>query len=157
MKLRRAALAALALLTIFLGANLYTATSRFVTAFDTYNRLELRLDRFAFGGPDAPVSIDLTIGNPTRDRFIVRALEVRLDAGARRVGGGDMRREIAFAPGQYETLRVDAAINDRTYVGQLRGQAIDWGVSGRVLVELGHGVEAVWIPFATRYVTEAGT
>jgi hypothetical protein len=154
---RRAGMSALALVAVFFGINLYSATSGFVTAYDTYDRLELRLTRFAYSSADQPVDIGFEIVNPTAQTVQVATIEVFIDAGVHRVGGGTANPRERFEPGQAETFAIEGDINDSDYVARLNGQQITWGVSGRVLVELHPGLDSVWIPFSGSYDTEPVT
>ena len=157
MTVRRAGLAALALLAVIFGYNLYSAASGFVTAYDTYDRLEMRLARFNYTNPNAPIDIGFEIANPTGETVQVTTIEVFVDAGVHRVGGGTLTPRQRFEPNYREIFAIDGNIDDTDYVTRLNGQQITWGVSGRVLVQLHAGLDPVWIPFAGSYVSEPGS
>jgi hypothetical protein len=80
---------------------------------------------------------------------------VFINAGVHRVGGGTLSPGQRFTAGQQETFAIQGDINDTDYVSRLAGQPINWGISGRILVQLHTGLDPVWIPFAGSYVTEA--
>lgn len=155
MTLRRAGLAALALAAVFFGANLYAATSGYVTAFDTYDRVQMRLASFDYTSPEQPVAIGFEVGNPTGQTIEITTIEVYIDVGVHRVGGGTINPRQTFAPGQTQTFAIAGDINDPGYIARNAGSRVDWGVSGRILVTLHAGVDPVWIPFAGRTVTGA--
>jgi hypothetical protein len=151
----RAALAVLGILAIVLGINLVSATNRFVTAYDAYDAVRLELVEFDYTSPDEPVRTVVTITNPTGITIDVRAIELRLDAGIRRVGGGETRVTVPPAPEDRETFRLDPGevqqfeivlnIDDRTYVRDLGNTEIDWRVTGRFQVKLDEGIDEEWI------------
>ena len=155
MTLRRAGLGALALVAALFGYNLVTATNGFVTAYDTYDRLAISLARFDYSAPEAPIAIGIAIGNPTDQTVEIRTIEVFINAGVHRVGGGTLSPGQRFEPGRQATYAIEGDINDTDYVARLAGQPISWGISGRILVQLHSGLDPVWIPFAGSYVTEA--
>jgi hypothetical protein len=151
----RAALAVLGILAIVLGINLVSATNRFVTAYDAYDAVRLELVEFDYTSPDEPVRTVVTITNPTGITIDVRAIELRLDAGIRRVGGGETRVTVPPPPEDRETFRLDPGevqqfeivlnIDDRTYVRDLGNTEIDWRVTGRFQVKLDEGIDEEWI------------
>jgi hypothetical protein len=153
--LRRGGLGALALVAAVFGYNLVTATSGFVTAYDTYDRLAISLAQFEYSAPEEPIAIGIAIDNPTDQTVEIRTIEVFINAGVHRVGGGTLNPGQRFAPGNQETFAIQGDINDTNYVSRLAGQPINWGISGRILVQLHRGLDPVWIPFAGSYVTEA--
>jgi sporulation-control protein spo0M len=153
--LPRIALGLLGVLAIVLGANLVSATNRFVTAYDAYDAVRLELVEFEYTSPDEPVRTVVTITNPTGITVEVRAIELRLDAGIRRVGGGETRigREataeqieaFTLLPGETQEFEIILNIDDRTYVRDLGDAEIDWRVTGRFQVKLDEGIDEEWI------------
>lgn|GEM_PF-2956895 len=151
----RIALALLGLLAVALGVNLVSATDRFVTAYDAYDSIRLELVEFEYVNPDEPVRTVVTITNPTDLKVEVRAIELRLNAGIRRVGGGETRPErpltpeeearFTLEPGEVQQFDVVLNINDRTYVRDLGDEEIDWRVTGRFQVLLDESIDEEWI------------
>lgn len=151
----RIALALLGILALVLGINLVSATNRFVTAYDAYDAVRLEMTEFEYTGPDDPVRTVVTITNPTGITVEVRAIELRLNAGIRRVGGGetrietrapqDIRDQFTLAPGEAQQFEVILNIDDRTYVRDLGAVEIDWQVTGRFMVKLDEGIDEEWI------------
>jgi hypothetical protein len=144
----------LAMLALLLGYNLIVATSRYVTAYEAYDRLALELDRFDFAGSREPVTVAIGLDNPTARSLEVIELELTLSAGVHVVGGGHVTTPLLLGPRQREQVVVTAEISDQNYVEQLVGQAIEWQVRGRILVRAYRGAESEWISFGTRYITE---
>jgi sporulation-control protein spo0M len=153
--LPRIALGLLGVLAIVLGANLVSATNRFVTAYDAYDAVRLELVEFEYTSPDEPVRTVVTITNPTGITVEVRAIELRLDAGIRRVGGGETRinrgstaeqiEAFTLLPGETQEFEIILNIDDRTYVRDLGDAEIDWRVTGRFQVKLDEGIDEEWI------------
>ena len=151
----RIALGLLAVLAVVLGINLVSATDRFVTAYDAYDAVRLELTEFEYVNPDEPVRTVVTITNPTGITVEVRAIELKLNAGIRRVGGGETRidsrptQEMAdtftLGPGEAQQFEVILNIDDRTYVRDLGDIEIDWQVTGRFMVKLDKGIDEEWI------------
>jgi hypothetical protein len=151
----RIALGLLAVLAVVLGINLVSATDRFVTAYDAYDAVRLELTEFEYVNPDEPVRTVVTITNPTGITVEVRAIELKLDAGIRRVGGGETRigprptQEMidtyTLDPGESQQFEVLLHIDDRTYVRDLGDVEIDWQVTGRFMVKLDEGIDEEWI------------
>jgi hypothetical protein len=153
--LPRIALGLLAVLAVAFGVNLVSATDRFVTAYDAYDALRLELTEFHYTSPDEPIQTVVTITNPTGITVDVHAIELKLNAGIRRVGGGetriissspaDMRERFTLSPGESQQFDVTLNIDDRIYVRDLGDSDIDWRVTGRYLVKLGKGIDEEWI------------
>lgn len=151
----RIALGLLAVLAVVLGINLVSATDRFVTAYDAYDAVRLELTEFEYVNPDEPVRTVVTITNPTGITVEVRAIELKLNAGIRRVGGGETRigsrpspemtDTFTLGPGEAQQFEVILNIDDRTYVRDLGDVEIDWQVTGRFMVKLDKGIEEEWI------------
>jgi hypothetical protein len=151
----RIALGLLAVLAVVLGINLVSATDRFVTAYDAYDAVRLELTEFEYVNPDEPVRTVVTITNPTGITVEVRAIELKLNAGIRRVGGGETRIDsrptqemidtYTLAPGETQQFEVILNIDDRTYVRDLGDVEIDWQVTGRFMVKLDKGIDEEWI------------
>jgi hypothetical protein len=151
----RVALAVLGVLALVLGVNLVSATNRFVTAYDAFDAVRLEMTEFEYVSPDEPVRTVVTITNPTAITVEVRAIELKLDAGIRRVGGGETRIErlapreeqdrFTLAPGEAQRFEVFLNIDDRTYVRGLGDVEIDWRVTGRFMVKLDEGIDEEWI------------
>ncbi len=151
----RVALALLGVIALILGVNLVSATNRFVTAYDAYDAVRLEMTEFEYSGPDEPVRTVVTITTPTEITVDVRAIELKLNAGIRRVGGGetrierldsqDMRDQFSLAPGEAQQFEVILNIDDRTYVQSLGDVEIDWQVTGRFMVKLDEGIDEEWI------------
>lgn len=150
---RDLALLLLALLAVAAGANMVAASSRFVTAYETYDRLELSLSRFEFTSPDVPVKTEFVVTNPTGQRVTVLAIELRLRLGVHDIGGGEARPGTVLERGESFSTPVELAINDKTYVRRA-SEPLDWRVSGRVQVRLNPAIDPVWIPFVVRYLPE---
>jgi len=151
----RIALGLLGVLAVVLGINLVSATNRFVTAYDAYDAIRLEMTEFEYVSPDEPVRTVVTITNPTNITVEVRAIELKLNAGIRRVGGGETRidtrpsQEMAdvytLDPGEAQQFEVILNIDDRTYVRGLGDAEIDWQVTGRFMVKLDKGIDEEWI------------
>jgi sporulation-control protein spo0M len=151
----RIALGLLGVLAVVLGINLVSATNRFVTAYDAYDAVRLEMTEFEYVSPDDPVRTVVTITNPTNITVEVRAIELKLNAGIRRVGGGETRidtrpsQEMAdvytLDPGEAQQFEVILNIDDRTYVRGLGDAEIDWQVTGRFMVKLDKGIDEEWI------------
>ncbi len=151
----RIALGLLAVLAVVLGINLVSATDRFVTAYDAYDAVRLELTEFEYVNPDEPVRTVVTITNPTGITVEVRAIELKLNAGIRRVGGGETRIDsrpspqmadtFTLGPGEAQQFEVVLNIDDRTYVRDLGDIEIDWQVTGRFMVKLDKGIDEEWI------------
>jgi hypothetical protein len=145
----------LAVLAVVLGINLVSATDRFVTAYDAYDAVRLELTEFEYVNPNEPIRTVVTITNPTGITVEVRAIELKLDAGIRRVGGGETRIDTrptqemtdtyTLGPGEAQQFEVILNIDDRTYVRDLGDVEIDWQVTGRFMVKLDKGIEEEWI------------
>lgn len=155
MTFARVALGLLGVLAVVLGVNLVTAANRFVTAYDAYDAVRLELVEFEYIDPETPVRTVVTITNPTNITVEVRAIELKLNAGIRRVGGGetriettasaDKREQFTLGPGESQRFEVILNIDDRTYVRDRADTEIDWRVTGRFMVKLDEGIEAEWI------------
>ena len=151
----RIALGLLGVLAVVLGINLVSATNRFVTAYDAYDAVRLEMTEFEYISPDEPVRTVVTITNPTEITVEVRAIELRLNAGIRRVGGGETRIDsqpspemadtYTLGPGEAQQFEVLLNIDDRTYVRDLGSVEIDWQVTGRFMVKLDEGIDEEWI------------
>jgi hypothetical protein len=150
----RVATAALAALAILLGINLVGATSRFVTAFEVYDRLEMRMPHFYYSDPDTPIATTFEVTNPTRQEVLLMEIELGLNAGVRRVGGGLTRPMTRLGPGETLSFDINLAINDRGYVRRLETDEIDWRVRGRMQIQIEEGIDPVWISFIVRYLEE---
>ncbi len=150
---RDLALVLLALLAILAGANMLVASSRFVAAYETYDRLELSLSRFHYTSPDAPIEAEFVIANPNGQRATVLAVELRLQLGVHDIGGGEARPAEVVERGGSLTIPVELAINDKSYVRRA-SEPLDWRVSGRVQVQLDPAIDPVWIPFVVRYLPQ---
>ena len=149
----RVALVLLAILAIAAGVNLWVASSRFVAAYDAYDRLELTLSSFDYTSPEQPVATEFTVSNPSNERVTVREIELRLRLGVHDIGGGEVRPGVALTRGESLSVPVDLAIDDKNYVRQAT-EPLDWRVSGRVQVQLNPAIDPVWIPFVVRYLPE---
>lgn len=155
MTIPRIALALLGMLALVLGINLVSATNRFVTAYDAYDAVRLEMTAFEYTSPDDPVRTVVTIRNPTDITVEVRAIELKLNAGIRRVGGGETRIEtgaprekrdqFTLGPGEAQEFEVILSIDDRTYVRDLGAVEIDWRVTGRFMVKLDEDIDEEWI------------
>lgn len=155
MTVPRIAMGMLAILAIVLGINIVSATNRFVTAYDAYDAVRLEMVDFQYTNPDEPIQTVVVISNPTGITVEVRAIELRLDAGIRRVGGGETRitrlssqetrEQFSLAPGESQRFEVTINIDDATYVRSLGDSAIDWQVTGRFMVKLDEGIGEEWI------------
>ena len=155
MTVSHGALAGLGLLALIFGINLVSATSGFVTAYDAYDAVRLELIDLQYTSPDAPVWTVVTIVNPSSTTVEVQAIELRLNAGIRRVGGGELRpvkpltpeeaATFTLSPGEAQTFTVNLNIDDRTYVRDRVDEAIDWNVSGRFQVKLDEELDPEWI------------
>ncbi len=155
MTVPRIALGILGVLAVVLGINLVSATNRFVTAYDAYDAIRLEMTEFEYVNPDEPVRTVVTITNPTEITVEVRAIELRLNAGIRRVGGGEAQVEtrpsqetadmFTLGPGEAQQFEVILNIDDRTYVRGLGDADIDWQVTGRFRVKLDEGIDDEWI------------
>lgn len=152
MMVQRSAFGLLALLAVVLGINLVTASSRFTTAYDVYDQLGLELEHFQYTTPDAPVETTLRVTNPSGQTIDVIAIELRLNAGVHRVGGGELRPRAEFPPQHSAAYSIPININDRDYVQRLGTDDIDWRVTGRIQVLLDEALDPVWIPFVVRYI-----
>lgn len=150
---RDLALLLLAVLAVLAGANMVAASSRFVTAYETYDQLELSLSRFHFTSADVPVETEFVVTNPTGQRVTVLAIELRLKLGVHDIGGGEARPGTVVERGESLSTPVDLAINDKTYVRRA-AEPLDWRVAGRVQVRLNPAIDPVWIPFVVRYLPE---
>jgi hypothetical protein len=149
---QRLAFGLLALLAIVLGVNLIASSSRFTTAYEVYDQLGLELEQFDYTDPDTPVATTLRVTNPSGQTIDVIAIELRLNAGVHRVGGGETRPEMEFRPQQSETFAIALNISDSRYVEQLGDGDIDWRVTGRIHVQLDDSIDPIWIPFVVRYI-----
>ncbi len=155
MTIPRVAIGLLGVLALIFGINLISATDRFVTAYDAYNAVRLELVEFEYIDPDTPVRTVVEITNPTGITVDVRAIELRLNAGIRRVGGGetrinrlasqDIRDQFSLGPGEVQRFEVQLNIDDSTYVRDLGDAEIDWQVTGRFMVKLDEGIDEEWI------------
>jgi sporulation-control protein spo0M len=153
--LSRIALGLLGVLALAFGINLVSATDRFVTAYDAYDKLRLEMTEFHYTSPDEPVQSVVTITNPTGISVDVRAIELKLNAGIHRVGGGETRiissasaserERFTLSPGESQQFDVTLNIDDPTYVRNLGDAEIDWRVTGRFQVKLGKGIDEEWI------------
>lgn len=153
--LPRIALAILGVLALVFGINLVSATNRFVTAYDAYDAVRLELTEFEYTSPNEPVRTVVTITNPSEITVEVRAIELKLNAGIRRVGGGETRLEprapqekrdqFTLGPGEAQQFEVFLNIDDRTYVRDRADAAIDWRVTGRFMVKLDEDIDEEWI------------
>jgi hypothetical protein len=151
----RIALGILGVLAVVFGINLISATDRFVTAYDAYDAVRLELTEFEYVNPDEPIRTVVTITNPTEITVGIRAIELKLDAGIRRVGGGETRIDsrssqemidtFTLGPGEAQQFEVILNISDRTYVRDLGDVEIDWRVTGRFMVKLDKDLGEEWI------------
>lgn len=150
---RYGALGLLAVLALVLSINLFSATGRFVDAFESYDQLELELTSFTYTTVDAPIETTFRITNPTDRAIDILSIELRINAGVRRVGGGEVRPQPTdavsgrLAAGASAEWTILLAINDRTYVDQLDQTAIDWQMTGRIQVRVDADIREEWIPF----------
>jgi LEA14-like dessication related protein len=151
---QRIALGLLLVLAVVFGINLISSAGQFSTAYEVYDRLGLELEEFRYVNPDEPVTSVLRVTNPPNKEIEIIAIELRLNAGLRRVGGGETRPEQVLAPNESQSFAVRMAIDDRTYVRDigLPDEQIDWRVSGRIQVRLAESLDPVWIPFVVRYL-----
>lgn len=155
MTLQRAALAVLGVLALLLGANLAGAANRYFAAYRTYDELALDMPRFVYSGPEEPVQTELVVSNPSDQEVEVIEIELRLDAGVHRVGGGGVRPQQVLAPGASVTYPIDIRIFDDDYVRRRAGDTPDWRVTGRIQVELDPKIDPVWIPFSVQRLPES--
>lgn len=146
------ALGALLALAILAGVNILSGTGRFISAYQVYDELGLELTRFDYTDEERPVAIEMVVSNPTDKTFTVQALDMRLNVGVHRVGGGVvyLNPPLTFGPGHVQTIPLDLIINDKDYVSRVETPEIDWVVSGQIQVVLGPGIDPVWIPFGVR-------
>jgi hypothetical protein len=151
---QRIALLLLAALALVLGINLISATSRFTNAYETYDTLYLELTSFNYTDPDTPVPTTFTIGNPTRNTIEVIEIELNLNAGIHRVGGGTNRVLDVLEPGETRGYPVELLIFDRDYITRRIEGEPEWRMRGRVMVSIDPAIEPVWIPFVVRYIPE---
>lgn len=144
--------ALLAALAVLASVNLATSTRRFVDAYRVYDELELALTRFDYVEPRTPVAIEMLVSNPTDQTFTVQAIDMRLNVGVHRVGGGVLylNPPVRFQPGHTQSFPFVLYVNDRDYIQRLTTPTIDWQVTGQIQVVLGPGLDPVWIPFAVR-------
>jgi hypothetical protein len=152
--IQRVAIGLLALLALVMGVNLVSATSRFVTAYDTYDRIALELTEFTYVDAQQPVETQFVVGNPTRQTVEVIAIELALSAGVHRVGGGELRTQDRLVPGSSKTYTIHLHIFDRDYMERNITGDVDWRVRGRIMVQLDPAIEPEWIRFVVRYVPE---
>lgn len=155
MTLQRAALGILLVLALLLGVNLAAAANGFLTAFRTYDELALEMPRFVYSGPEEPVRTELVVTNPSDQEVEVTEIELRLDAGVHRVGGGSIRPEQTLAADTSNTFPIDLRIFDIDYVERRAGPSPEWRVSGRIQVELNPKIAPVWIDFNVRRLPES--
>ncbi len=150
---RYGALGVLTALALVLSINLFSATGRFVDAFEAYDQLDLELTGFTYTNVDVPIETTFRITNPTDRTIDILSIELRINAGVRRVGGGEVRPQpmdavpSRLAAGASAEWSIPLAINDRTYVGQLDQRAIDWQMTGRIFVRVDADIREEWIPF----------
>ncbi len=147
------ALGLLAVLAILAGANMFVASSRFVAAYDAYDRLELSLTRFEYERPEQPIETTFVVANPTGERVRVREIELRLRIGVHDIGGGEVRPGTELGRGESLSVPVQLAIDDENYVRRA-SEPLDWRVSGRVQVQLNPAIDPVWVPFVVRYLPQ---
>jgi hypothetical protein len=153
--LPRVALALLGVLAVVFGVNLVSATSRFVSAWDAYDSVRIELADLVYTRPDEPVYATAVITNPSGVSIDIRAIELRLDAGIRRVGGGELRparpataddaARFTLDPGESQAFVVTLNIDDEDYVERLGTSEIDWRVSGRVQVKFEKDLDERWV------------
>jgi hypothetical protein len=154
MSIQRVSLALLAILAVALGINLVSASSRFVAAHDTYDRIEMELTAFRYVDPESPVETTFVVRNPTGRSIEVIEIELALNAGIHRVGGG-VARPVADVPsGDILSTPIDVIIFDRDYVRRQDGEPIDWRLRGRLMVRIDPDIDPEWIPFTVRYIPE---
>lgn len=151
---RRIAVALLAVLAIALGINMVGASSRFVTAHDTYDRIEMELTTFRFTDSSIPIDTTFVVRNPTSRTIEVIEIELGLNAGIHRVGGGVARPVTEVPPGEMLSTPVDLIIFDRDYVDRQASGEIDWRLRGRMMVRIDPDIDPEWIPFTVRYIPE---
>jgi hypothetical protein len=149
---QRIALGLLAIFAMAMGLNLISATSRFVEAFKTYDTLHLALTEFHYTDPSSPIETRFEVGNTSRRTIDVIAIELNLNVGVHRVGGGENRVLDTLAPGQTASYPVLLNIFDRDYVERRVVGTPDWRVRGRVMVEIDPAIGPVWINFVARYI-----
>jgi len=149
---QRIAFGLLVVFGVMLGFNLVTSSSRFVTAYEVYDQLGLELEQFNYTNPDEQVETTLRVTNPSGQTIEVIAIELRLNAGVHRVGGGETRPGEVFPPQRSASYSIPLNINDSVYVERLGTTEIDWRVSGRIHVLLNDALEPEWIEFAVRYL-----
>lgn len=152
MIVQRTALGLLVLLAVILGINLVTSSSRFTTAYDVYDQLGLELEQFEYTNPDEQIATSLRVTNPSGKTIEVIAIELRLNAGVHRVGGGELRPGVEFPPNHSAAYSIPLNINDSDYVERLGSDEIDWRVTGRIQVLLDEAIDSIWIPFVVRYL-----
>ena len=156
MTVPRISLAILAIMAVLFSVNLVTSANRFVNAYRVYDRFELAMTRFSYTSPDDPVEIVMVVSNPTEHTFTVQAIDIRLDIGVHRVGGGILYLDepVQFPPGHMQEFPMELRINDRTYVRRLNTPTPDWRVTGEIQVVLGSGIEPEWVRFTVRQLPE---
>lgn len=154
MIVQRVAIGLLAVLSVLLGLNLIGATSRFVTAYDTYDRIEMELTQFDYIDPDTPIAATFVVRNPTNREIEVIEIELGANAGVHRVAGGTARPQTIVPAGGELTTPLDIVISDRDYVRRLGDGEIDWRIRGRLMVKIDEDIEPDWIPFSVRFVPE---
>ena len=154
MTLRRSAFLVLGVLALLLGANLAAAAGGFFAAYETYDDLTLDMPVFRYTNPDEPVRTELVVSNPSNQQVEVIEIELSLDAGVHRLGGGQMRPLMRIPPGGSMTFPMDLRIFDSDYVERRAGPSPDWRVSGRIQVELDPQIDPVWISFSVRQLPE---
>lgn len=154
MTLRRSAFLILGVLALLLGANLAAAAGGFFAAYDTYDDLALDMPVFRYTNPDEPVRTELVVSNPSDQQVEVIEIELSLDTGVHRVGGGQMRPLMPIPPGGSMSFPMDLRIFDSDYVKRQAGPSPDWRVSGRIQVELDPQIDPVWITFSVRQLPE---
>jgi hypothetical protein len=152
----RIALVVLAALAVLSSVNLFTGTRAFVNAYRVYDEMGLELTRFDYVDPASPVAIEMVVSNPTGETFDVKAFDMRLDAGVRRVGGGVLYLNPAarFPAGHRQAFPIELHIDDEDYVERLTTPNVDWRVTGRVQVVLAQGIDPVWISFVVRQLPQ---
>jgi hypothetical protein len=151
---QRVAFALLAVLAVVFGANLTTAATRFVRAYNAYDRLELNLTSFRYVMPDQPVETTFRVSNPSGESVELIEVELRISVGVHSVGGGQVRPQVTLAPDGSQEIPVALSINDKDYIMRAGTDALDWRVSGRVQVQLNPAIDPVWIPFVVRYLPQ---
>ncbi|HUG15642.1 MAG TPA: hypothetical protein VMM78_11575 [Thermomicrobiales bacterium] len=154
MIVQRVSVVLLAVLAVALGINLLSASGRFVTAHDTYDRIELELTTFQYVAADAPIETTFVARNPTSRAIEVIEIELGLNVGVHRVGGGVARPRAVVPVGEELATPMRLVIYDIDYVQRRDDGALDWRLRGRILVRIDPDIDPEWIPFTVRHLPE---